>query len=356
MLPQTSCSGYVDTHATQIMGVFQEGRRNGYLLRKGRKCSTKSALVLLPTIIIVFIIIVLSTSQLFTEDAALTETDTELRAQNQDMLDIQARRKAYIQAVCRKQTNNNIIANPSPEHVWRIYVEDNYGLLYCEVPKVACSNWKRTLIRLSGNISMKPEDMEHKFVHDKTQLPTLDTYSQSEIEWRLKNYFKFIFVREPFERFVSAFRDKFQHPHKYYHSVFGRWIIKAYRKNPSKKELNTNNITFPEFARFVIQNPLGPDTHWQQMNRICNPCQIQYDFIGHYETINEEANWLLRYVNIPTEVNFPKFKDIHSAESVTNEVLKKHYFSQLSSSVKAMLYKFYEVDFEMFNYRNTIPL
>uniref|UniRef100_UPI00358F6215 carbohydrate sulfotransferase 8-like isoform X1 n=2 Tax=Myxine glutinosa TaxID=7769 RepID=UPI00358F6215 len=335
------------------MGVLRESGRNEYRLQRGRQCSTKNAMVLLPILMTASIIIVLSMPQFLDEDAAMAEM--ELHAQTQDMLDIQARRKRYIQAVCRKQIDSGTVAHPQLEHVWRIYVEDNYGLLYCEVPKVACSNWKRTFLRLGGNASTKPEDMEHNFVH-KSRLRTLDTYSRAEIEWRLKNYFKFMFVRDPFERFVSAFRDKFQHYHRYYHSVFSRWIIQAYRKNPSNKDLNTSHVTFPEFARFIIKNPLRHDIHWQQINRICNPCQIQYDFIGHYENINEEANWLLRYVNAPPEIHFPNFKDIHTSESVTNDVLKNHYFSQLNSNMKAMLYKFYEVDFEMFHYRNTIPL
>lgn len=34
-----------------------------------------------------------------------------------------------------------------------IYVDDHYRLLYCAVPKVACTNWKRILLILTGKMN-----------------------------------------------------------------------------------------------------------------------------------------------------------------------------------------------------------
>lgn len=37
----------------------------------------------------------------------------------------------------------------------------------------------------------------------------LDNYTSEEIRYRLDNFMKFMFVRHPFERLLSAYRNKF---------------------------------------------------------------------------------------------------------------------------------------------------
>ena len=55
----------------------------------------------------------------------------------------------------------------------------------------------------------------------------LDSFDLKGIYSRLNTYTKAVFVRDPMERLVSAFRDKFEHPNSYYHPVFGKAIIKS---------------------------------------------------------------------------------------------------------------------------------
>jgi len=44
---------------------------------------------------------------------------------------------------------------------------------------------------------------------DYFHLPLLSTYSQKDIDYRLKNYRSFIVVRHPLERLISAWHNKF---------------------------------------------------------------------------------------------------------------------------------------------------
>ncbi|CAM9286234.1 unnamed protein product, partial [Lampetra planeri] len=68
----------------------------------------------------------------------------------------------------------------------------------------------------------------------------------------------------------------------------------------------------PSFSHF-IQYLLDPQTekempfneHWRQVYRLCHPCQIQYDFVGHLETAEEDAEHLLRQLRVDNVVEFP---------------------------------------------------
>ena len=52
------------------------------------------------------------------------------------------------------------------------------------------------------------KSMSVKRIKRKYLLP-ISNYSQPEQERMMRNYFKFMFVRHPFDRLVSAWRDKF---------------------------------------------------------------------------------------------------------------------------------------------------
>ena len=68
--------------------------------------------------------------------------------------------------------------------------------------------------------SSHPEHLPFGTVHnsrltDKV-LSRLNKYNAEERRYRLQNYFKFMFVREPLERLVSAYRDKVLRDNSYY--------------------------------------------------------------------------------------------------------------------------------------------
>ena len=86
-------------------------------------------------------------------------------------------------------------------------------MLYCSVAKVACSNWRRVLLALSGKVkATDPLDIAIHDAHTRFRglLPALSSFSHAEIGLRLRTYFKFMFVRDPFQRLLSAWRNKFR--------------------------------------------------------------------------------------------------------------------------------------------------
>lgn len=162
-----------------------------------------------------------------------------------------------------QEINNRTICGQKnmPHSVWslsplqrktllqHILVNDEHCFLYCYVPKVACSNWKRVLKVLSG--TLENVDVSIKMDH-KSDLLFLSSLKPEEIRYRLKHNFKFMFVREPMERLLSTYRNKFGEI-KAYQEKYGAEIIRRYRKGHSKDTaVAGDDVTFSEFVRYLL--------------------------------------------------------------------------------------------------------
>ncbi|KAG9272402.1 carbohydrate sulfotransferase 8-like [Astyanax mexicanus] len=265
---------------------------------------------------------------------------------------VQRSRRKLMREVCAKYRSSNIARAVTRQHVSRIYVEDTHKLLYCEVPKAGCSNWKRVLMVLQGQAASTGE-IQHEQVHYGNHLKRLDSFNHQGIARRLETYTKVLFLREPFERLVSAFRDKFESPNSYYHPVFGKPIISRYRSNASQTALRTGEgVTFKEFIQYLldVHRPVGMDIHWEPVVQLCSPCLIDYDFIGKFETIEEEANFLLRRIGAPANLTFPSFKDRNPNAARTSSRITQEYFAGLNLTERQRTYDFFFMDYLMFNY------
>ncbi|XP_078071746.1 carbohydrate sulfotransferase 9-like [Mustelus asterias] len=264
---------------------------------------------------------------------------------------VQQRRKRFLANFCKKYYISKHRASLI-RLVSRVYVEDRHKLLYCEVPKAGCSNWKRVLMVLNG-LALSPHNISHDFVHYGKHLRRLDSYSLQETYEFLNTFTKVLFVRDPMERLVSAFRDKFEHPNIYYHPVFGKAILKKYRSNASAEALSTGaGVTFSEFVHYLLdpQKPVGMDIHWEPISQLCSPCLINYDFIGKFEHLESDANHFLNLIGAPLQLHFPSFKDRHSTDQRTTLAVVKQYLLQISPLERQQIYNFYYLDYLMFNY------
>uniref|UniRef100_A0A452H385 Carbohydrate sulfotransferase n=1 Tax=Gopherus agassizii TaxID=38772 RepID=A0A452H385_9SAUR len=115
----------------------------------------------------------------------------------------------------------------TPNDLKHLVVDENHEMIYCYVPKVACTNWKRVMMVLTGRGKYSdPMEIPANEAHISSNLKTLNQYSIPEINHRLKSYMKFLFVREPFERLVSAYRNKFtQKYNTSFHKRYGTKIF-----------------------------------------------------------------------------------------------------------------------------------
>ncbi len=135
-----------------------------------------------------------------------------------------------------------------------------------------------------------------KIVSDRSKMAELgfkllNTFTTKQIEFRLKNYFKFMFIRHPLERVLSAYRDKVENISSYTH--YWKQILEGQAKNQSTR------ISFVDFVTYlirkrksvkyidpldrkeliyknntVIQEPLY-NRHWDTESHLCMPCIVR---------------------------------------------------------------------------------
>ncbi|XP_062866506.1 carbohydrate sulfotransferase 10 [Trichomycterus rosablanca] len=241
----------------------------------------------------------------------------------------------------------------------RIFVCDKHKILFCQTPKVGNTQWKKVLIVLNGKFP-RVQDIPENLVHDheRNGLPRLSSMSDAEITERLKTYFKFLIVRDPFERLISAFKDKFvQNPRfePWYKHTIAPAIIRKYRKY-HRDSSGSAGLHFEDFVRYLgdesgqkqLDRQFGEHIiHWITYVELCAPCHISYDVIGHHETLEQDAPYILKAAKIEHLVSYPS---IPQGITHYNRTKVEHYFSGISKRDIRRLYTSYQGDFSLFGY------
>ncbi|XP_061816701.1 carbohydrate sulfotransferase 12-like isoform X2 [Nerophis lumbriciformis] len=236
-----------------------------------------------------------------------------------------------------------------------LLVDDEHGVIYCFINKVACTNWKRFMNALrEGEPYPDLMSISPTKAHNRRYLRSLDSFSKVEMEAKLKHYTKFMFVREPFVRLISAFRDKFLSLDQNYYQRLSQGLLHRYGNlsdtPPTVEEAVALGIQ-PTFYHFV-QHLLNPktnrhlfDVHWRQFHVTCQPCYIEYDFIGHQETLDEDALQVLTSLNMEKLIKFPP-----AYQNVTSPASLSKWFKEVPLEDRRKLYELYQKDYELFGY------
>ncbi|XP_019869912.1 carbohydrate sulfotransferase 11 isoform X2 [Aethina tumida] len=221
---------------------------------------------------------------------------------------------------------------------------DRYSEPALSVVVLACTNWKRVMMVLTGKANVtKLTDIPSEAVHTVNATIKLSNLSSKEAKDCLNTYTNFLMVRHPFERLLSAYRNKFEGPSVYFKLRFGRYIIKNYRTNATDSEVETGRPSFSEFVRYIIKEGLRENEHWTPIYDLCHPCSINYTFVGRYETLGQDSTTILDMIGAPPIV-FPATRTHGTSDLV------RDYLQQLSITEIGELRKLYQRDFEMFGY------
>ena len=233
------------------------------------------------------------------------------------------------------------------EKALTVVVLEKERSLFCFVPKVACSSWKTKLLTSRG--VLKESEYAGKddyFPNDAMQdvlakhgIKSLSSYKSVDVEQMLNTFYKFIFVRHPLDRLLSAYTSKMSAA-----DGISQYYLKmasdiGYKNSSSKGHTSNRLPTYEEFATYVSESrPEDYDLHWRRISDICNPCGVGYDFVGRLETMEEDAACVLGHLGMDSW--FPQPPQVRTSRGYQN----------LPEEILNKVRHIYEVDGKLFDY------
>jgi len=272
------------------------------------------------------------------------------------MDDIMAERTSVMKNACLKHglhiQGSDALHKINP---WEYFINLKHSLVWCNVFKSASTSWMYIFNVLAG---YKP-----KFLKKTKKVPLMlarAKYPRPSKELlkevlSLTNVTSLIIGRNPFERLVSAYKDKIYGALPgTFHDKMRRTITHKYRNInvPKGKKLPVGFIpTFKEFVRYIVDENFKqntPEMHWAPVYSFCNPCQVNFNSIAKFETLSEDTEFILKKIKA-TDIDIEKknsAKDGKSSHEVTRTYLK-----ELTKNLYKQLVDVYRIDFDLFGYQ-----
>ncbi|TRY63283.1 hypothetical protein TCAL_07967, partial [Tigriopus californicus] len=200
-------------------------------------------------------------------------------------------------------------------------MEPQTGLTYCHVPKVASSFWYSIFSKMFHGVPKKL---------DLTNLHSTMLDLSKGVEELPESAFKMIFVRHPIKRLVSAYVEKFVDvPDKHFVASVQKFMQKQKAAGTTNSGRPNKEITFPIF--------------------------VKLDFVGHLETLNDDAELLIELFPalkdfVPTKTNRVKDKTEHNASLRDDKDRTRNYLAQLDPDTRKELLQIFSVDCRLFGY------
>ncbi|KAL9982733.1 hypothetical protein ACROYT_G004818 [Oculina patagonica] len=300
--------------------------------------------------LVIGILLLKKLSQQDTQDEKFVTLDSPVNdAYEQPPVNHEKRQHDRLQKIrkyCNESRNNKKIFHELPDrNHFNFVVSEKHKFIICYVPKTGSSQWKDLLLNILATHPVTPNPAISLF--DYKIFKFLNAYPSEQRQEMLNTYQTFFFVREPFERLLSAYRDKFVGETTHLYGEVGKKIVREVRGDTKEMEQSVGERpTFDEFTSYIdrLSNSSLWDMHWRPSHQTCYPCAINYNYVGYFDTIKEDADNILKRLGLDKEFEFPSLK------SGTSKLLETHY-SQIPLDRVIRLAEIYREDFKMFGFK-----
>jgi hypothetical protein len=227
-------------------------------------------------------------------------------------------------------------------------VVEKHKLIFFYVPKVGCTVWLKLFRRMMGYSNWKDKEPHDPGNNGLVYLSRLNRTYATEI-MNSPKWTKAIVLRDPKERFLSAYLDKAKHDNAKY--------VLTYCCKSWKEDCFDQVQTF---SGFFDLTRTCKDPHWRPQSRRMEEKYVPLlNFIGHMETVEEDAQKLLTRLDVwskygesgwgkkGNESIFQTTSSVHHATSHgaadSWARLAQHYTPELEKAVEQMFDDDYNV-------------
>ncbi len=201
-------------------------------------------------------------------------------------------------------------------------INHEYKCIFVEVPKTGSTSI-RSIIGSPEKPHLNIKEIKEKFFHE-FDLDTTNVFThflkRKKVELKWKKYFKFGFVRNPWDRVVSLYLRK-------------------------EGIQMSKEMSFPEFVHWIQNSSdtsIHPSKHKNQLDWFLSDNQeLEVDFIGKFENINKDWQFISNKLGIT---------NILPHEN-KNMIKKKHYTEYYTNELRDIIADKFRVDIEYFDYK-----
>jgi hypothetical protein len=227
-------------------------------------------------------------------------------------------------------------------------------VVYATVLKSASSRIRRSLCLIAG---MRSHSLNPWRWHKIGSPPPLKSIPPAAF-YRLArdpSALRFSFVRNPYDRLVSCWADKFQDQPLVPSKLFTKGNRSIDRYLDMRAEIDAKlphgadkTLSFPDFVTFATAyGHRGSDGHIAAQSMALDLPGIDLDFIGKVETFEQDFNRVLDHMNADEEMRRIAIGRVNPSE---RRGANEYYTQELADRV----YRAYQSDFDQFGYPRTL--
>lgn len=176
------------------------------------------------------------------------------------------------------------------------------------------------------------------FFAEKLEMSTSNMFSKTEYV----DYFKFAFVRSPWERVLSCWKSKVSKPHN--DNVLR--LLEPYDGLEPE-------MSFDDFVKWLLTDAARDDVadrHWASQYLLVGSdgINIELDFIGRYESLQKDFNFICNKIGVPN-VQLPMLNS--SLKLAKKEYSKKNVADFYTSELIDIIGQRYKEDIKLFGFK-----
>lgn len=234
---------------------------------------------------------------------------------------------------------------------WHLRFFPQYKTLYGVNPKCGYSTITKVFLRLTCGESCNYDSLDNNAfsVHNNS----LKLYPKAQIRCLLTSteIFRFTFVRNPYSRLLSAYKNRVRIKHVQHSEDYKNILAMKKMNIADPMSPRAPEITFGDFATYVCnhQDIQKMDNHWRPQHLVIRFGVINYSFIGFLESFKDDFSYVLSHIKAPQKKWREMVSTKYNASPQTN--LKDFYTDEL----KKMVYETYQEDFSLFGYQEQLP-